>query len=571
MKNQRPSCASLICVYTGVSRKSAPASFIRPSRQVDHRCGFVHAVKKKYGIDLDQSAYGVKFDRGNDTIRISGKEVEEIGFDRIRRQLANLRQLRILVVDTLRINRPHARSLNAGNISHDVADTCPNVWELDISRNLFETWSEIVDVCRQLPRLTSVRIDGNRLADLDPRAGAHILLNAPFNRIKILSLNDTLLDWDDVAYIARNLPALSSLAANGNEYQCLSDASLPLNIETLHLERNNLRSLEAIMPARRLQNLRSLHLKENPIDRTTNNGVVLGPGNGITFPSTLQEINMPFCSVRDWSFIDELDRMFPALISLRVAHNPLFDSLVSADGKSLTLDDGYMLTLARLGKLTRLNFSVITPKERRNAELYYLSQVNYELSLASNAQIPKIVARHPRYRELCLLYNQPDQQTQKPALTQVDPRSLAASLVKVTFNVVEHAVRPDSETASTVQASAGWSCELPKSFSIYKVVGVVAKRLGRSPRSLQLQLGCPSNDVPYEQAESDTSSDDDNDDDDIDDDNKDDRNPNGRAQWALQIQEPIQILTPLVRSLGTFVQNNRATIWVHQSTIAVAL
>ena len=103
-----------------------------------------------------------------DTIRISGKEVEEVGFDKIRKQLADLKELKIVILDGLCMARPETSLRARENITGleawptgltDIKDVCNKVIELDLSRNLFEEWREIASICEQLEKLKSLRAE----------------------------------------------------------------------------------------------------------------------------------------------------------------------------------------------------------------------------------------------------------------------------------------------------------------------------------------------------------------------------------------------------------------------------
>lgn len=101
--------------------------------------------------------------RLNQPIRFSGKVAEEVGFDKIRKQLAQLEELKIIILDGLCMWRPDAR-MNQGNNGWvegqtDIKDVCPKAFELDLSRNLFEEWREIASICEQLERLTHLRVE----------------------------------------------------------------------------------------------------------------------------------------------------------------------------------------------------------------------------------------------------------------------------------------------------------------------------------------------------------------------------------------------------------------------------
>lgn len=94
-------------------------------------------------------------------IEISGKIVEEVGFDEVRKQLAALHELRILILDGLRINGVLAGpdvSDNREKELEKIKHTCPKVMELDLSRNLIRRWCEIVDICAQLPELKILKL-----------------------------------------------------------------------------------------------------------------------------------------------------------------------------------------------------------------------------------------------------------------------------------------------------------------------------------------------------------------------------------------------------------------------------
>lgn len=89
--------------------------------------------------------------------------MEEVGFDKIRKQLAELSELKIVILDGLCMESPGVR-LKAGEEgwmpgSTDVKDACPKAMELDLSRNLFEEWREVASICEQLDRLWSLRVE----------------------------------------------------------------------------------------------------------------------------------------------------------------------------------------------------------------------------------------------------------------------------------------------------------------------------------------------------------------------------------------------------------------------------
>lgn len=198
--------------------------------------------------------------------------------------------------------------------------------------------------------------------------------------------------------------------------------------------------------------------------------------------TSLIEVDLAYNQIKSWEIIDDIPRIYPRLKHLRISHNPLFDNLRAADGKPLTSADGYMLAIARLPNLETLNYSAITDKERLNAESYYLSQIAVELSLSPADRESEIISKHPRYRALCEEYGEP--RIERKGDDEVDPNSLAARLVKCSF----YCSGIESSTQQLPTREKPYTADLPKSMSVYGVLGVVGKHLNLPPVQLRLVL-----------------------------------------------------------------------------------
>jgi hypothetical protein len=159
----------------GLNPSPTSASFIRPARKPDTPRTLVQALKSKYASEEDEKDFQdpdvkVVFNVQNPSkapatqpkpILFNGKLAEEIGFDKIRAQLAQLSELKIIILDGLYIHRPEARGSGwvEGGEKRDVWEACPKAMELDLSRNLFEEWREVAGICEQLEELRSLRIE----------------------------------------------------------------------------------------------------------------------------------------------------------------------------------------------------------------------------------------------------------------------------------------------------------------------------------------------------------------------------------------------------------------------------
>jgi len=82
---------------------------------------------------------------------------EEVGFDKIRRKQAQLAELKNVFLDGARVAYASPPSGSQG-AEQSISQTCPKVVELDISRNLFDQFSTVVDICSELKALQVLRV-----------------------------------------------------------------------------------------------------------------------------------------------------------------------------------------------------------------------------------------------------------------------------------------------------------------------------------------------------------------------------------------------------------------------------
>ncbi|THX40595.1 hypothetical protein D6D10_03386 [Aureobasidium pullulans] len=456
-------------------RSSHPkaGSFLRPSATWDQSRTFLEALRTKYAaIETGDNAAVAQ-----NTIRISGKEAEEVGFEKIARQQAQLHNLRIVVLDDLLVRAYDNTETTSDGLDH-IQETCPNITDLDLGRNLFETLSEISDICDRLPKLKFLRLDANRLRDVAGRAES-IASASGLAQITSASLDHMLCTGKELETLSSCMPNIRDLSASSNQLGSLDDCDLPCTLTSLTLEDNNFTSLEDVKRlAKSSPLLKTLNLKNNQITSTFKDQQRT---ESFTLPETIVDVDLAYNNITSWSIINELPSTIPGLKHLRIAHNPLFSSLRSADGKPMTSADGYMLTIARLPQLETLNYSKITDKERLNSESYYLSQIGRQLSLAPKEKENEILSAHPRWKELCEEYGEP--KIERQTESGIDPNSLAARLLECTI------YSPAAAHLSTLPNEHNpLIVEIPKSCSIYKVHGVIGRRLGLEPTQLRLIL-----------------------------------------------------------------------------------
>lgn len=135
---------------------------MRPNRPIDKPLGFLDALRQKY------AAQEVNTRDRDVEISISGKTVEEVGFEKIARQLANLHELRIVLLDGLRIAGVTARPFAIHQESffqelRQVGEQDLQIQELDLSRNLLEDWTDVLCTCAQLKFLRILKLKSGSL------------------------------------------------------------------------------------------------------------------------------------------------------------------------------------------------------------------------------------------------------------------------------------------------------------------------------------------------------------------------------------------------------------------------
>ncbi|EFR03755.1 tubulin-specific chaperone E [Nannizzia gypsea CBS 118893] len=290
------------------------------------------------------------------------------------------------------------------------------------------------------------------------------------------------MDWKEIALISCKFPSLVTLSLENNQ---LSSTSAPLSamIQELLLDFNEYESLDSLSHLTALRNLRHLSLRRNKISK-----IYASTPSALVFSPTLKFVDISCNQIPSWSFLDALQEVFPGMTNLRISDNPLY-ALPPAPTKvtglpeaRMTVDEAFMLTLSRLSNLEILNYGKITPLDRLNGELYYLSLIRKEILAHPPSMEQDILNSHPRYKELCKIYETPEiQRTDNDKEPRdIDPRSLAAQLIKFRFHLA------DSSKVEGKPSARVFEKEIPKSSDIYLIKAIVARHF--SLPALQFKL-----------------------------------------------------------------------------------
>ncbi|KAL2869872.1 putative tubulin-specific chaperone [Aspergillus lucknowensis] len=473
--------------FTCVRKHPTAGSFVRPSRPTESPRGFIEALREKYASEFEQArARQAHADAGGaedvqKPIEFNGKIAEEVGFDKIRKQLAELEELKIVLLDGLRVAGVLTHGATREQVEEarrEIGRTCPKITELDLSRNLLTTWDGVADICGPLERLKLLRLNGNRFGPVEG--------DLHFNGIEELQLDDTLLPWDQLSAAAAQFPSLTSLSASANQFSFIP-TPLSNTITTLILENNEIASLSSIKALASLKSLQHLSLRGNCVDAVSERS----SEESFQFTASLRSVDLSRNKIDSWLFINSLPEYFPGLQNLRISGNPLFDQPVGPSAvtgmpeKPMTVDEAYILTLSRLSTLQVLNYSTISAKDRSNGELYYLSLIGKELSGSPETAESEILAAHPRYHDLCRIHGDPlINRASRPSGPDaaVNPRSVAARLVRIAFHLSQQgASHPQGNPNGGVKVK-----EIPRSYDTYQLKAIASRLFGLTPFEFRL-------------------------------------------------------------------------------------
>ncbi|EPQ57923.1 hypothetical protein GLOTRDRAFT_71849 [Gloeophyllum trabeum ATCC 11539] len=361
------------------------ASFIRPAvKGLSYGRSFLAALAEKY---IDDSPAPSK-----EVVTLGSShgliQVEAVGLAKVRSNLADLARLVEVSLDGAHIAWAEQPP--------QVAERCPNIRGLDLSLNLLPSWPALATLTAQLPHLTRLALNSTRLALSPlPASPPSPPLPTSFQSLTELQLNATLTPWPSLLTILAFLPSLHTLEAGYNSLSLPSPLSpscpahVHANLALLNLDTNLLAALPALSPL--FPALTRLVLASNRI-------AAIPPAPSAAELGTLKHLSLSGNPLADWASVDNLRGWCPALEGLAIRAIPLLDGSYTR-----------AFAIAKLPTLTSLDGAPITPKDRLDAELLYLSHITqhvpapdraswgrYAELVESTSPLPPLFASEPR-------------------------------------------------------------------------------------------------------------------------------------------------------------------------------
>ncbi|XP_029056552.2 tubulin-specific chaperone E isoform X1 [Osmia bicornis bicornis] len=455
--------------YEGIkyfkARHSTSGSFIRPGK-AKFGISCPEAIKMRYGLINDELA-GIDRDILTSLQKeINAPFLEVVGFSKVNRKQSKFDQLKIVGLREQYIS-------NTGKPG-ELKELCPNIEELDISRNLINSWQTIADICSQLDSLVRLNVSENYLLI---EKNMKVLSNS-FSMVKSLTMARMNYDWFDIQQCMCMFPSLQELSLSFN---IVSIIQKPLEIDNLMkickltLEGNLISSWDEVLKLGSLPCLEYLNLNSNKIDKIRFPSVEPTAKTSAFF--NLRQLHVSHNNISEWKSISELEKL-NNLEDLKFRENPIL--------KNENMETVRQLIIAKISNLRFLNGTEILDHERRGAEydylkLYLLRWTETENNLDKRNQF---ISEHPRYPALVKKYGIADIPSSKSKVEMI------SNVITVEFVCPDHPEQPK-----------GIKRKLLKDMEVQKVIGL-AQRLfrtgGKIPTLSFIQKNLSKDEIPLD-------------------------------------------------------------------------
>ncbi|KAF5288067.1 hypothetical protein FQR65_LT12117 [Abscondita terminalis] len=385
-----------ISYFTARGDKSA--SFIRPDKVHIGR-SVVKAITSRYGHSEEATQRLSEEELFSIQKSLNAPFLQLVGFEKVYDRQSKLEKLKII----------NLRLQNVANLEGPpLIEVCPNLVELDVSKNLFTSWTTIFEMCTHLEHLQWLNVSENLMSfpsDYD---------NYKFPNLKALICSVMRINWDTVMCLGELFPNIEELRVPLNNITFLNvPDGLFSKLKLLDLEANPIGEWKEILKLTQIASLEHLNIENTGIST-------------ISFDETnlfrnLRKLVISRNLISDWESIGELNKL-PLLDDLRFLKNPVMESESYATC--------IQLIVARIGNLQTFNGAPLRIEERKGAEYDYIKKYGLDWLIAQKNPVKKaqFLKRHNRYEELIKMYGPPEESE-----VAVQTKVIKVSLIEVQF------------------------------------------------------------------------------------------------------------------------------------------
>ncbi|KAK4472270.1 hypothetical protein MN116_003538 [Schistosoma mekongi] len=391
--------------------------------------------------------------------------------------------------------------------------------DLEMSNCLLSKWTEIAEICIQVPWLKSLDVSNNRirlpvspknvrnqseavcfesrlLYDLssNPVLSEQLCSNAFPHLSQLVLVKCSLLDWEGIKRIICWMPCLQSLSLAYNnlgnpsvdwEENAIEALQKLTELDLTHVNLSSAHQLFALVGASR--SLNKLLLNYNEIadipDLNNNSGLtcqthLFEKDKSCWFPN-LNTLGLKSNLFTNWNFVNQLLHL-SKLYHLMVSECPIFEN-------STNTETARQEVIARLPKLKMLDRVEITPEERRGAELDYLkrygaSWLSCKASQISNrhdgaTSMEEFHRLHPVFAALCDKYGPPE-----VGETKLVNQSIKSGLLSLVF-VLQRDMNYSTTSRSPIDAKNRIDKQIPSRMTINHLRTMIRRLFCLSPKT----------------------------------------------------------------------------------------
>ncbi|MED6109337.1 hypothetical protein PIB30_032559 [Stylosanthes scabra] len=383
------------------AKSERSGSFVR-APNLSQGISLIEALERRYRSKPTNDEEDEMYVLSTSNNRVS---VQLVGKDKIQDKLSRLEELTNASLAYMGVSFP-------GN-PYQINSTVPNMKELDLTGNLLSDWKDVATICEQLPALKALNLSNNLMSPYKSEL-------PPLESIRVVVLNNTGVDWEQVELLKQSLTAIEELHLIGNNISRVLPMSSSFvqgfnSLCLLNLDDNCIVEWDEVMKLSQLRCLEQLYLNKNclkSIFYPDNNQQNESEATSYKPFQNLHCLLLGDNNISDLTSVDSLN-LFPNLVETRLSENPITDSTSGGVPR--------FVLIARLAKIKVFNGSEVTPRERKDSEIRYVRLVISRLH--ANAEEIK---QHPRFSELKRFYGIEDE---RPSTGASGPQTIGSGFL----------------------------------------------------------------------------------------------------------------------------------------------